>query len=52
MSSEKEFDWDQYNSLTSQKIDAENQLNDIEFWNRELSQQIQPVQKLTSHAII
>ena len=44
MSSEKEFDWDQYNSLTSQKIDAENQLNDIEFWNRELSQQIEDLE--------
>lgn len=44
MSSEKEFDWDQYNSLTSQKIDAENQLNDIEFLNRELSQQIEELE--------
>lgn len=44
MSSEKEFDWDQYYSLSSQKIDAENQLNDIEFWNRELSQQIEELE--------
>lgn len=40
MSSEKEFDWNQYNSLTSQKIDAENQMSDIDYMNRELSQQI------------
>lgn len=44
MSSEKEFDWDQYYSLSNQKAEAENQLNDIEFWNRELSQQIEELE--------
>ena len=52
MSSEKEIDWDQYNSLTSQKNDTENQMNDIDYMNRELSQQIDDLKYARAVVII
>lgn len=41
MSSEKEFDWAQYNQLSSEKSNAENEMSYIESMNQELSQQIE-----------
>lgn len=48
MSNENEFDWGEYNNLTSQKNSAETQISDVESENRWLNEQINRLENAKS----